>query len=125
MAQHLQVVLQPLYVVDVVTDGKALTAAAARELPDINNSDIAMPGIRGLVAARHILSKQPEARIIFATVLHEPAIIRQALADGASGYIMTGDAGEELAHAVDKVLAGGRYVSSSAHAALGGTWSDD
>src|SRR5690349_5407794 len=84
MAQHLQALLEPRYVVDVVTDGQALIAAAARELPDLIISDIAMPGISGLVAARHILSKHPEARIIFATVLDEPAIIRQALADGAS-----------------------------------------
>lgn len=125
MAQHLQALLDPSYDVDVVADGQALIAAVNLELPDLIISDIAMPGVSGLVAARHIRKAHPQVRIIFATVLDEPAIIRRALAEGARGYVMKSDAGEELAEAVDQVLAGGRYVSSSAHAALGGDWSND
>jgi DNA-binding NarL/FixJ family response regulator len=79
-----------------------------------------MPGISGLAAARQILKVHPEALIIFATVLDEPAIIRRALAEGARGYVLKSDAGDELADAVDTVLAGGQYVSSSARAVLGG-----
>jgi DNA-binding NarL/FixJ family response regulator len=119
MAQHLQALLDPCYDVDVVADGQALITAATRELPDLIISDIAMPGVSGLVAAHYILKAHPQARIIFATVLDEPAIIRRAFAEGASGYVMKSDAGEELAEAVDKVLAGGRYLSSSARAVLG------
>ncbi|HTO67670.1 MAG TPA: response regulator transcription factor [Bradyrhizobium sp.] len=120
MAQQLQALLDPRYDVDVVPDGQALIAAASLAAPDLIISDIAMPGISGLVAARHILKAHPNALIIFATVLDEPAIIRRALAEGARGYVMKADAGDELADAVDMVLAGGQYVSSSARAALGG-----
>ena len=120
MAQQLQALLDCRYDVDVVCDGQALIAAADLEPPDLIISDIAMPGISGLAAARHILKLYPEALIIFATVLDEPAIIRRALAEGARGYVMKSDAGDELADAVDTVLAGGQYVSSSARAALGG-----
>jgi len=120
MAQQLRALLDHRYDVDVVSDGQALIAAAGLEPPDLIISDIAMPGISGLAAARHILKAHPEALIIFATVLDEPAIIRRALAEGARGYVMKSDAGDELVDAVDTVLAGGQYVSSSARSVLGG-----
>jgi DNA-binding NarL/FixJ family response regulator len=119
MAQQLHALLDSHYDVDIVLDGQALIAATSLDIPDLIISDIAMPGISGLVAARRILEAHPRALIIFATVLDEPAIIRRAFADGARGYVMKSDAGDELADAVDAVLAGGWYVSSSARAALG------
>jgi len=120
MALHLQALLDAHCDVDIVSDGQALIDATSLEIPDLIISDIAMPGISGLVAARHILKAHPQALIIFSTVLDEPAIIRRALADGARGYVLKSDAGDELADAVDTVLAGGQYVSSSARAVLGG-----
>jgi DNA-binding NarL/FixJ family response regulator len=81
-------------------------------------SDIAMPGLSGLAAARVIVAQYPEARIVFVTVQDEGAVIRKALSDGARGYVVKGDAGDELPSAVRMVLAGGQYVSSSARAAL-------
>ena len=120
MAQSLQALLDARFDVDVVADGQSLIAAANLASFDLIISDIAMPGISGLAAACHILETHPRALIIFATVLDEPAIIRRALAEGARGYVIKSDAGDELANAVDTVLAGGRYISSSARAALGG-----
>jgi DNA-binding NarL/FixJ family response regulator len=60
----------------------------------------------------------PEARIIFISVLDEPAVIRKALAEGALGYVIKSDAGDKLADALQAVLGGGLYVSSSARHAL-------
>jgi two-component system NarL family response regulator len=119
MARQLQALLDSRYDVGVVADGRALVEAASHGSPDLIISDIAMPGISGLAAARHILETHPQTLIIFATVLDEPAIIKRALAEGARGYVMKSDAGDELVEAVDTVLAGGRYVSSSARAVLG------
>jgi DNA-binding NarL/FixJ family response regulator len=121
MAQQLRALLDSRYEVQVVADGQALIAAANLERPDLVISDIAMPGISGLDAARIVREAHPQAFIIFATVMDEPAIIRRALAEGARGYVMKSDAGDELADAVDTVLAGGQYISTSARAALGGT----
>ncbi|MGV7213506.1 response regulator [Bradyrhizobium sp. UFLA05-112] len=120
MAQRLQALLDSRYDVHVVPDGQALIAAARLEAPDLIISDIAMPGISGLTAARRILDTRPQSLILFATVLHEPAIILRALAEGARGYVVKSDAGDELVDAVETVLAGGKYVSSSARTALGG-----
>jgi DNA-binding NarL/FixJ family response regulator len=118
MAQHLGALLALDYDIYVVADGKALIAEAALVMPDIIISDIAMPGIDGLAAAQKIRTAHPEARFIFVSVRDEPAIIRKALAEGAQGYVVKSDAGDELADAVHAVLKGGHYVSSSAQAAL-------
>ena len=118
MAQHLRALIDTYYEVDVVADGQALIAAVNVEMPDIIITDIAMPGMSGLIAARSIRAAHPAARFIFVSVRDEPSVIRKALSEGALGYVIKSDAGDELMKAVQTVLAGGRYVSSSARAAL-------
>ncbi|MGY8668246.1 response regulator transcription factor [Bradyrhizobium sp. UFLA05-109] len=125
MARHLQALLDFRYAIDIVPNGQALIAAVKLDIPDLIISDVAMPGISGLAAARRILELHPQIPIIFATVLDEPAIIRRALAEGARGYVVKSDAGDELADAVETVLAGGQYISSSARAVLGGGLKSD
>lgn len=120
MAQHLRSLLSPDYDVEIAPDGQALIAAVDRRIPDVIVSDIAMPGISGLIAARNILAAHPQARIIFVSVRDEPSVIRKAISGGALGYVMKCDAGEELANAVEMALGGGRYLSTSARAALRG-----
>jgi DNA-binding NarL/FixJ family response regulator len=107
-------------VIDTVADGLALLTSVEACWPDVIVTDIAMPGaINGLAAAQTILAGHPDARIVFVTIRDEPSVIRTALSRGALGYVMKCDAGDELSVAVRTILAGGRYVSTSARAALG------
>lgn len=117
MAEHLRSLLGD-YDVDMVQDGQGLIAAVNANVPDMIISDIAMPGMSGLTAARDILAVHPNVRIIFVSVRDEPAIIKKAIDEGAAGYVVKSDAGDELLDAVQTVLGGGHYVSSSARAAL-------
>jgi DNA-binding NarL/FixJ family response regulator len=105
-------------VVETVQDGASLIDAALALEPDVILSDISMPGLSGLGAARIILARQPAARIVFITVHAEPAVVRSALLAGASGYVLKGEAGDELLPALRAVLGGGQYVSPQARAAL-------
>jgi DNA-binding NarL/FixJ family response regulator len=105
-------------VVAIVQDGQALIDAVEAWHPDVIVSDVAMPGLGRLAAARVIVARHPAARIVFVTVRNEGAVIRKALSEGARGYVVKGDAGDALPGAVRTVLADGRYVSSSARAAL-------
>jgi DNA-binding NarL/FixJ family response regulator len=119
MAENLRSLLGD-YEVDIVPDGHGLIAAVNAKVPDIIISDIGMPGISGLAAAREIFAKHPNARIIFVSIRDEPAIIRKTIDEGAAGYVVKSDAGDELLDAVKTVLGGGHYVSSTARAALKG-----
>ncbi|WP_375788411.1 response regulator transcription factor [Bradyrhizobium sp. Pha-3] len=118
MAQQLRALISSDCDVQVVQDAQSLMVAVGLEMPDIVITDITMPGNSGLAAARDILAAHPEARIIFVSVRVEPAVIRQAMAQGARGYVVKADAGDELANAVQAVLDGGSYVSASAQDVL-------
>lgn len=99
-------------VVAVVDDGHALVEAAARLRPDIVVTDISMPGMGGIQAAREMRDRQPLIRIVFITVHDDVALARIAMEVG-QGYVLKASAGEELVDAVNVVLNGGKFVSAS------------
>ena len=81
-------------------------------------SDISMPGLDGLAAARIILERHPDARIVFVTVHDDRAMAQRALRLGALGYVLKDDAGEELLHAVHAAQAGRQHLSESIRSRL-------
>ena len=97
----------------VVGNGAELLLAVRLHRPDVIVSDIDMPVMTGLEAARVILQEQPKARIVFVTALLDPAIIRAALSLGALGFVGKRDAGRELISAVHSSVEGKIYVSQS------------
>ena len=98
-------------VVGVARDGWTLVRDAARLHPDTIVTDIAMPGLTGIEAARRIHEDDPKAKIIFLTMHSELVYASAALAAGASGYVLKSAAGEELVAAVRAALDGGSYIS--------------
>jgi DNA-binding NarL/FixJ family response regulator len=100
-------------VIDVVNDGLSLIAAVEALTPGVIVSDISMPGLDGLAAARIILERQPDARIVFVTVHDDRTMAQRALLLGVLGYILKDDAGEELLPAVHAAQAGRQHVSES------------
>jgi DNA-binding NarL/FixJ family response regulator len=120
MSARLQTLLAPDYdLLAAVTDGLALVAAVRQHTPDIIVTDIDMPGLTGLEAARQIVSAQPQARILFVTALHDRDVIRAALATGALGFVVKRDVGLELVPAIRACLAREIYISSAGWEALG------
>jgi DNA-binding NarL/FixJ family response regulator len=112
VAEQLRAVLEPEFeVVAVVDSGQALLAAAEAFRPDAIVTDITMPGLDGITAARRLLRRDPDVRIVFITVHDDPAIVTQCLAAGALGYVLKLAAGEELVAAVHAALRGERHVS--------------
>lgn len=99
-------------VLAVVSHGEALVKAAARLQPDVVVTDISMPGMDGMQAAREMLDRSPALRVVFITVHDDPALARKAMAIGRA-YVLKASAGEELVDAVNTVLGGGRFVSAA------------
>ena len=101
-------------VVATVSDGRALVDAVARVSPDVIVTDISMPSLDGIEAAREILGRNPSARVVFVTVHADPLLIQRGLAVGGLGYVPKVSAGEELVPAVRAALRGERwYLCSS------------
>lgn len=98
-------------VVGEVSDGYALVEAAERLKPDVIVTDIAMPGLDGIEAARRILAMDTAARIVFVTVHTESAVVERAFAAGARAYVVKSVAEEELVPAIRSALLGERPVT--------------
>jgi DNA-binding NarL/FixJ family response regulator len=100
-------------VVGVAADGRALLEAAARLQPDVIVTDVTMPLLNGLDAARELLKQNPKPKIIFLTMHPEVPYATAALTAGASGYVVKSSAGDELITAIQESLSGRTYVSKT------------
>jgi DNA-binding NarL/FixJ family response regulator len=96
-------------VVASVGDGRALVDAVARLSPDAIVTDISMPLLDGIEAARAILCRNPSARVVFVTVHAEPLMMRRGWAVGGLAYVPKVSAGEQLVPAVWAALGGERW----------------
>jgi DNA-binding NarL/FixJ family response regulator len=94
-----------------VGDGRALVAAAKKELPDVILLDISMPLLNGVEAARQLQTAVPEAKLIFVTVHSDSPYVVEAFRAGACGYVLKRSAASELVAAIHEVLSGNLYVT--------------
>ncbi|MGI5272974.1 response regulator transcription factor [Nonomuraea sp. CA-218870] len=101
-------------VVAQVGRGDEVMAAVAEHRPDVAVLDIEMPGMDGLSAAEQISS---QCKIVILTSLGRPGYLRRAMAAGVSGFLGKDASSEELAMAIRKVQAGGRYLDAELAAA--------
>ena len=100
-------------VVATVRDGRALVDAVARVSPDAIVTDISMPVLDGIEAAREILCRNASARVVFVTIHGDPLLVRRGLAVGGLWYVAKVSAGEELVPAVWAALRGERWCLCS------------
>jgi len=83
----------------------------AREQWDVLVLDISLPGRSGLDILRDIKRLRPKLPVLLLSMHPEDQFAVRMLKGGASGYLTKESAGEELAGAIRKVTAGGRYIS--------------
>jgi DNA-binding NarL/FixJ family response regulator len=98
--------------------GEASNAAGALDLVqdqtwNIAITDITLPGRSGLDLLTEFRNLRPEMPVLVLSVLSEDEIAMRVLKAGAAGFVHKETSGEELVKAVRKVLAGGKYVSTS------------
>jgi DNA-binding NarL/FixJ family response regulator len=98
-------------VIEAVRDGEALVDAYERLQPDAVVTDVGMPGLNGILAAERILRRHPDARVIFATVYADRAMLQRAMSIGARGYVLKVRVGEDLLPAIRAALRGETHIS--------------
>lgn len=97
--------------VGVVADGNALVESAIRLCPDVIVTDITMPGISGLEAARRLAVHGCASRVVFLTMHNDPQLVAEAFRAGASAYVLKQSAGDELLMAIREVMKGHAYLT--------------
>jgi two-component system invasion response regulator UvrY len=92
---------------------------------DIMVLDITMPGRSGLEVIREVKKLRPQLPVLVLSIHPENQFALRVLKLGAAGYMTKESAAEALVEAVKKVLAGGRYVSTSLAETLARNLSND
>jgi DNA-binding NarL/FixJ family response regulator len=93
-------------IVDMVSDGPSLVAAALEFRPDVIVTDISMPKMNGIEAIRQIRGFLPGVKCIFLTMHGASGYRREAQNVGASGYVLKSSAREELNQVIRHAIAG-------------------
>jgi len=94
-------------------NGRDAVALAAELKPDVVVLDLTMPELNGLEAARKIASADPAARILILTAHESEQVVREVLSAGAQGYVLKSDAGRVLVAAVQALLDGRFFFTST------------
>lgn len=73
--------------------GEALSAAEGIELveqlkPDLVLLDIRLPDLSGVEACRKMMAHEPARRVLMLSIQDDPAIVHEAIAAGAQGYLL-------------------------------------
>lgn len=80
-------------------------------MPDVVLMDISMPGMGGLEAAKRILQRYPQARIVIFSMHEAVSFAAQALKAGVKGYVTKTGLAEDLVQAVLDVSRGKTFLS--------------
>ncbi|HEX3733234.1 MAG TPA: response regulator transcription factor [Mycobacteriales bacterium] len=107
-------------VVAEASDGRAALAAIREHCPDVALVDYKMPGLNGLDVVHAVERDGLSTRVIVLSAFDDAALVYQALAAGASGYLTKEADREEIAAAVAQCARGERYVPAQLAGKLAG-----
>ncbi len=93
--------------------GEAALATLPAEKPTVALMDINLPGMTGIECVRQLKPLLPDTQFVMLTVYEDAEHIFNALAAGASGYLLKRTPRAELLSALREVHAGGSPMSSN------------
>ena len=102
-----------LQVVGEASDGLEAVQKAVELNPDLILLDIGLSTLNGIEAARQIRKLVPDSKIIFLSQESDADVLQESLSLGAQGYVLKAKAGSELLAAVETVISGKKFVSST------------
>ena len=119
----LRSLLEPEFeVVGAVNDGRAVLPEVRKLQPDVVIVDISMPLLNGLDCTRQLRDAGCTAKILILTMHPDATLAQEALAAGASGYLLKSSPGSELKGALRDVLLGRTYLSPEVARDVGEVW---
>jgi two-component system response regulator NreC len=105
-------------VVGEAGDGLQAVEQAASLQPDVVVLDLTMPLMDGLTCLRQVRERAPQSRVLVLTMHADEQYLRDALARGASGYVVKQAADQEVLSAIRAVMRGEVYIHPSMTKAL-------
>jgi two-component system invasion response regulator UvrY len=94
-------------------DSRQTVEAVLQHHWDLVILDLSMPGRNGLDALKELKIQRPALPVLVLSMHPEQQYAVRAFRAGAAGYLTKANASAELVRAVERILAGGRYVSAA------------
>jgi len=91
-------------------DGMEVLSMAGMKPADVYLLDITMPRLNGIETARELIKRSPGAKVIMLSLHDTKAMVEEALAAGARGYLTKETASATVVEAITEVHAGRRYL---------------
>jgi DNA-binding NarL/FixJ family response regulator len=93
-------------------DAEAAVEALPRDRPDVVLMDINLPGMNGVECVRRLKQLAPDSQVIMLTVYEDTENIFNALAAGASGYLLKRTPRADVLDAIREVHRGGSPMTT-------------
>lgn len=107
-------------VIGEVADGRAALTAIRELRPRVALIDYKMPELNGLEVVRAVVRDGLDTCVVLLSAFEDSAVIYQALAEGAAGYLTKDSDSEEIVAAVLKCEKGATYLPTQLAGALAG-----
>jgi len=98
-------------VVGVARDGRTMIEMAKETRPDVIVTDISMPNLNGIDAARMLRQDIPSIKILFLTMHSDFLLVGDAFRAGASGFVLKSCDMSELVKAIHSIAKGSTYIT--------------
>ena len=101
-------------VVGLAGDGEEAVRLASELSPDVIIMDVIMPEKDGVEACREIMDLMPDIRVLMLTASTAPEAVIEAIAAGASGYLLKDSGVDQLVGTIQEVAEGRLSLTSDA-----------
>lgn len=101
-----------LKLIGSANDGKRGAEMVDALKPDLVLMDIDMPVLNGIDAAREILSKNPDQKIMMLSMYGERSLLERLMKLGIQGFLLKNTDKEELLQGIYRVLKGKKYYQA-------------
>jgi DNA-binding NarL/FixJ family response regulator len=110
-------------VVGEAADGMEAVRVCVETKPDVVLMDLQMPGLHGIEATKQVRAASPSTAVLVLTMYDDDAMVFEAIASGAAGYLLKGSDGADILAAIQSA-AQGQAVFGAALAGRIQTWFD-
>lgn len=112
-------------VLGVAVNGREAVDMCGREMPDLVLMDIRMPVMDGVLGTKMIKELYPEVRVVILTTFRDEEYIKEALKNGAEGYILKSQPADSIVECLRAVAKGNIVLEKDVASSLSSMIKED